>query len=249
MSNTFNISEEELELIDKYLSEQLAESEIAAFEKRLDEEESWREKVEEVRLMSIGIQEAFLSGQLDEFHKSAGEMVDSDVKQHRAVNISWAKRWAIAASTLLIVGTLSWLLFIKKNGNEQLFADYYQPDPGLPTLMGVSDNYNFDKAMVDYKMGDYKKALATWKSLLKGNEENDTLNYFIASAYLADKDVKESVVYFDKVINYNNSVFLQDAQWYKALALLDQGRKKEALQLIEKTEHPDKEQLLRKLNE
>ena len=115
--------------------------------------------------------------------------------------------------------------------------------------MGVSDNYEFDKAMVDYKMGDYDKALKTWEGLLKDNANNDTLNYFIASAHLADNNPESSLAFFDKVIGSTNSVFLQDAQWYKALILLNKGNKQEAINLLQKTEHPDKEALLRKLKE
>lgn len=247
MNNDFNITQEELELIDKYLNKQLPESELAAFEKKLADDETWRDKVDQIRFMSIGIQESTLSAKLNNFHSSLN--VEANGKTQKSIEINWGKRLAVAASTILVVGTLSWLLFFKKTVNKQLFANYYQADPGLPTLMGVSDNYEFDKAMVDYKMGDYDKALKTWEGLLKDNANNDTLNYFIASAHLADNNPESSLAFFDKVIGSTNSVFLQDAQWYKALILLNKGNKQEAINLLQKTEHPDKEALLRKLKE
>ena len=247
MNNDFNITQEELELIDKYLNKQLPESELAAFEKKLADDETWRDKVDQIRFMSIGIQESTLSAKLNNFHSLLN--VEANGKTQKSIEINWGKRLAVAASTILVVGTLSWLLFFKKTVNEQLFANYYQADPGLPTLMGVSDNYEFDKAMVDYKMGDYDKALKTWEGLLKDNANNDTLNYFIASAHLADNNPESSLAFFDKVIGSTNSVFLQDAQWYKALILLNKGNKQEAINLLQKTEHPDKEALLRKLKE
>jgi len=247
VNNAFNISEEELEQIDNYLNNKLTATELAAFRRRMDADKLWREKVSQVQLISLGIQESLLADRLNDFHKELKPQEEK--KTHRTISFHWGKRWAIAASALLVIGTLSWILFFKKTDNQQLFASYYQPDPGLPTLMGVSDHYEFDKAMVDYKTGDYEKALIAWKTLLKENEQNDTLNYFIASAYLAYKNPEMAFPYFDKVIRNPNSVFYNDAQWYKALALLDEGKKEEAVQLLQKTEHPEKETLLRKLNE
>ncbi len=115
--------------------------------------------------------------------------------------------------------------------------------------MGVTDHYEFEKAMVDYKTGQYEEAIAAWNKLLLKNPGNDTLNYFIGSALMADKEFKQAKIYFDKVIEFPASVFIQNARWYKALILLKEGNKKEALELLKLTEHPKKEALIHKLQE
>ena len=109
MNNDFNITQEELELIDKYLNKQLPESELAAFEKKLADDETWRDKVDQIRFMSIGIQESTLSAKLNNFHSSLN--VEANGKTQKSIEINWGKRLAVAASTILVVGTLSWLLF------------------------------------------------------------------------------------------------------------------------------------------
>src|SRR5690606_13831875 len=116
--------------------------------------------------------ETALEGKLPGFHKQVQ-------RTQPLTKIRWLK-WAAAAS---VAGILLWssYFFFANTPSEKLFAQYYQPDPGLPTLMGISDNYVFENAMVSYKTGDYKKAIVDWQQLLQENMDNDTLQYFIGS--------------------------------------------------------------------
>ncbi len=148
---------------------------------------------------------------------------------------------------LVIVGLSSLLFLNQKTTEEKLFAAYFQPEPGLISAMGTSDNYLFDRAMVDYKVGDYDAALKTWGSLLASNPESDTLNYFIGSAWLMKEKEETAIAHFKKVIANESSSFRNDALWYTGLALLKSNRKSEALIFIEEAEHEDKLELLREL--
>ncbi len=245
MNRSRHITEEELEQIDKYLHKELTDAERIVFEERLAADAEWREKTEEVKLLSLGIQEEVLLRQLPSFYNALP--ASGNPVKPKLIRVNWMKRMTLAATLVLGVTTITWLVFFHKTANEKLFAAYYSPDPGLPTLMGVSDHYEFENAMVEYKTGHYAKALQTWSALLQDHPENDTLHYFIASAYLAQKQDEQAALYFDKVIRQQQSVFLQDALWYKALLLLKQGKKEQAIPLLKATEHADKEALLRKL--
>ncbi|HMR82351.1 MAG TPA: tetratricopeptide repeat protein [Niabella sp.] len=241
MNNENSILEEELALIEQYLHRQLPAAELLSFEQRLSADADWRQKVEAVRLMMVGIQEAVLQDKLDQFHN---EINPATLKAVSLQKSSW-KKWMAAAAVLIIV--VAGLLYF--NTRPTLFDAYYTPDEGLPTYMGVADNYEFDRAMVEYKTGDYQKAITTWQQLLKDNPGNDTLSYFIGSAFLADKDTRQAKAYFDKTIGVPGSAFLQHAKWYKALILLKEGNREEAANLLKTTEHPKKEALLHKLQE
>ncbi len=89
------------------------------------------------------------------------------------------------------MATFAWIYINRKTGPEQLFAKYYSADPSLITTMGGSDEYNFNKAMINYKTGKYKEAAYEWEALISLQAANDTLLYFTASAYLAQKKLKK----------------------------------------------------------
>lgn len=234
-----NISQEELEQIERFWHGQFVDStEESRLKERYIADEAWRIKADEVRLMMLGIQESVLEDRLDDFHriidlpKTTGKM-------------PWRK-WAMAACTIGLLFAC-FLFFLSKSPEEKVYAQFYKPDPGLPTLMSISDNYKFESAMVDYKMGNYKSAIDSWKALLQENQGNDTLNYFIGSALMADKQVDRAVPFFDEVMASTRSVFLQEARWYRAMAFLHAHDKGKAIAILEGTEHPKKDDLLQKL--
>nr|WP_303626606.1 tetratricopeptide repeat protein [Ferruginibacter sp. HRS2-29] len=103
--------------------------------------------------------------------------------------------------------------------------------------------------MVDYKTGKYSAAIDSWKKLLPLNPGNDTLNYFIGSAYLANKDGASAIGYFNDVLKTGRTAFSSEALWYKGLALIRLGKKDEAIEAISSSGHPQKAALLHKLKE
>lgn len=159
------------------------------------------------------------------------------------------KKWLAAASVIIIAALGALLYFNSSTSDSKLFSNYYKPDPGLIGTMSVSDNYLFDHAMIDYKTGEYAKAISTWESLLKTHPVNDTLNYFLGSAYLAINNSTKALGYFKIVTNQQESYFYKDACWYMGLALLKDDKKKEAISFIEKSNHQNKEKLLLKLKD
>ncbi len=245
MKRDFDISQQELETIERFIFQQMTDEETVDFEKKLSTDFALQHKLETVKLLSIGIQEAVLEKKLDEFH--FGLLSIKKNRIHMPSKSFAKKNWLIAASVVLIVAMGS-LFFLNNNTKqEKLFAAYFNPEQGLISEMGTSDNYLFDRAMVDYKVGDYGAALKTWENLLESKPENDTLNYFIASAYLIEGKEEFAIAHFKKVIKNENSAFINDAFWYTGLALLKLNKKMEALSFIEKAEHENKAELLKEI--
>ena len=241
MSEHINLSPEELELIDRYLHSDLQGEELSSFEERLLIDAGWKEKVDEVRLLSLGIREAALEEKLDLFHNNMRKPELKAVPERKG-----PKRWLAAASVIVFI-ILGGMLLFQKPESEKLFARYYKPDPGLPTVMSVSDNYEFEKAMVEYKLAHYKEAITGWEPLLKDHPQSDTLNYFLGSAYLADNNVKTAIPYFDKVISVKTSVFSEEAKWYRALLLVKEKNIPAAIAILETSSLEDAKQLLKEL--
>jgi tetratricopeptide (TPR) repeat protein len=247
LNRNIEISPEEFEIIEQYIFKQMPTEEYKAFEEKLLTDELLREKVNTARLLLLGVQEASLTDKIQDFH---GDMIAAK-KNNKVSNgkIASMKRWLVAASVIVIAGLGALLFYNGFDQDEKLFNQFYQPDPGLITAMGSSDNYTFDRAMIDYKTHNYESAIRVWDSLLTIQPKNDTLNYFIGSAYIAEKNSTKAISYFQKVITDTSSYFVKDAYWYTGLALLKDGKEKEAIPFIEKSEHQDKEALLLKLKE
>lgn len=253
MENNNHISQEEFEKFERYILGHMEAKERIAFENTIASDKVLSQKLDDMKVILEGVEEAAFRNNLDEIHqeleKETSEPKEPKKPAEKVDNVKlfpW-KSFSIAASLLLITGFFAWLLLFRSDPNERLFMAYYQADPGLVTAMSSESNYEFDRAMVDYKSGLYQEALRRWTPLLEEKPENDTLNYFVGSAHLALKDAKIAQSFLEKVTRLPEGRFLQDAYWYLALSYLSEGEIELAKKNLEKSDHPDKEDLMESL--
>lgn len=243
MKYTYDISPEEFEQIERFLNGEMNHDEAEAFREALKGDEVLQQKLEEVRLLSIGVSQALLRQSLDDFHKE----IPGKTLTRKSGQLVSMRRVFLAAASVLVIGLVGWWLFFRGDKNERLYSDYYKPDPGLITAMGVSTDYIFDKAMVDYKNGDYAKAIDGWTSLLKAKPGSDTLNYFLGAAYQAQKDYDQAIAFLEKITNVPSHSFYQDACWYLGLIYLKKQDAEKARLFLERSGRPGSQKLLEAL--
>lgn len=213
-----NTSQEEFENIENYLNGSLESSELQDFEYKLKNDTDFKSKVEDIEMTLLGIETQALKEQLNVFHEDISTTTNLDeTEETKVYTLNW--RRLLVAATLIIAAGSFWLV----NGNspnERLYANYFSPDPGLPTTMSSTDKYEFYEAMVNYKQGDYKTAISKWEILQKTEPNNDTLNYFIGVAHLANKNEKSAISFLEKVTKDSEFALVDDAYYYLGLAYL-----------------------------
>lgn len=246
MKKQHNISQEEFEQIETYLNQQLNGDALASFENRLQNEDGFRAKVEDIQSIITGIEIQALKYQLNEFHDTMDLM--SQTSEITNENKNRLLNWKYLAIAATLVIALSCFWFFSSNSNERLYANYFTPDPGLPTTMSSNSNYEFYNTMVTYKRGNYSKAIEEWQSQLLKHPESDTLNYFIGVAKMANKNEVDAITYLKKVSELQANTFKNDAYFYLGLAYIKMNERKQAIEALKKSTHPESEVLIQKLN-
>lgn len=241
LNKSVNIEQEEYRAIEDYLDSKLSEIELLVFEKRLNEDSKWKEKVDEVKFLRDGIERTAMKFRLHKFHN---EMPVQETIQ-RSLNPSWI--WSVAASLLFIIGALGWWSGWYDSNSNRLFEAYYVKDPGLTSVMSSSDNYEFDRGMVEYKSGDYAKSLDFWVPLLDQRPENDTLLYLVAMNHLELGELQKGQNLLEQVIQMNESYFNQDAYWYLGLIKVKEDQFDEAIPYLKASERVEANSLISKL--
>ncbi len=247
MNDDYEISPDEFELIEQYLVNKLSPEELASFNEKNRTDIKWMKKVEEVKLLLVGVRETKLVKSLEGFHDELRLENSSPVKSASVFRLN--TRWMVAASLFIIASITTWLLVTGKTQNEKLYSRYYQPDPGLMTAMGSSDNYLFEKGMVSYKNGEYKNAIETWAPLLLENPASDTLQYFLGVAHQATGDDKRAKQHLEIILKDSTNYFYHDACWYLGILLLKRGETEPAKMYIERSNNPEKAALLKDINQ
>jgi len=202
------------EAIEAYVLERMTPEERTAFEQRLAGDASLRAEVELERENIEAVELGGLSRML------MGIAQEERDEERMAVN--WPRVLKYAAMVAAIVtGAIWWM--VRTPLNERLYAEHFTPDPGLPVTMGITDDPAFADAMVAYKLGDLAEARTKWEPLLASAPTNDTLRYYIASAWLGEKNTAKAVPLLSTVANEPGSAFRDRARWYLFLAHVRDG--------------------------
>jgi tetratricopeptide (TPR) repeat protein len=245
MSDQHLIPQEQWEEIERFLLHEMTSDEEERFRERMLLDSDLKKATEEMKLLSIGVQEAYLENKLDHFHK---EIIPNSAEKKRNGKLLSIRRWLVAASIVFVLIISGYFFFGRKNKNAELYAEFFKPDPGLVSAMGSSPNYQFERGMIDYKTGNYEAAIKTWEGLLVAKPNSDTLNYFLGSAYLANKKTDEAISFFEKITALPAGSFTSDAYWYLGLSYLKQGKTNKAVEYIQKSGNPQREAILKTIN-
>jgi tetratricopeptide (TPR) repeat protein len=241
VENNNNITQNLLERIERYHTNAMTPEERLEFEKELQTDPNFKTQVEEVRKLMVGIETQALKEQLNEFHKG---ITDHKPNQSLKFISTPILKYAAVAIVLIAIGNYC---FFGTPSHEKLFNQYFKPDPGLPTAMGSTENYDFYDAMVNYKRGDYKIAISKWEKIHQTKPENDTINYFMGLALLSDNNVEKAIPYLTKTANDTESKFNNDANFYLGLAYLKSNDKDAAITYFKRDTSEKSKELLDKL--
>lgn len=235
--SAFSNDQETMELIDRYLLDQLDQNELIRFHEQMEQNSDFRKLVLEQKQEMLAVEEFSLRRSMNSFHDEALR----DMTSKRA-NPKW---WALAASILILIGISLWTVFSSNTPSEKIFANNFRPDPGLPTTMGKTTDYEFYSGMVSYKQKKYTEAISLWKPLHKSNPTNDTFTYFIGVAYLADGDIRRATEYLQLSNDKKESAFKEETSYYLALAYLKENKVKEAKEVLKYSSSPANSKLLK----
>lgn len=245
MENENNISQELLETIERYLKGTMSSDEHTSFELQMEMDAKLRQQVDDTRIIFSGIRKAVLKDKLNVVHKKI--IQDRKIIPDNAPKVfkPYFRTLTIAASVLILIG--GFWFFNQQPNNEKLFEQFFEPDRGLATVMSTTDNYDFDDAMVDYKNEKYDVAIQKWNVLLKSKPKNDTLNYFIGVAHLANKNEVKAIDYLKKTIEVENGAFALDAYYYLGLAQLKLNNAQAAIANFQKNNSPKSKEIISEL--
>lgn len=227
------------ETIEAYVLGTMPAEERVRFEQEMMDDDAWRAEVELQRENTLAIE---LGGVVRMMKSIAAEDVARNNDTAKTNRTQYLKYAAVVA--IVLSGAL-W--FLRPSANERLFAEHFTADPGLPVAMSATDNYAFADGMVSYKEGHFAKARAKWAPLLQQEPMNDTLRYYIASAWLADDNVPAAIPMLETLANEPASGFHARANWFLLLAYVHTGEiaKAQAIPLEGDTAYGERVRLIK----
>jgi len=230
------------ELISDYLEGGLSAETRKAFEEEMGRDEFLRREVELHRGIDAALSESDvlqLRGKLKSIHRD----VTHPAKETRILRLKPRQAvYAVAAVALLLVAS-AWLFQILNTpslSTDDLYAMYYQPDDAVMIMRSGSEGQDqglLMEALKKYEEQDYEGAL----QLFKKDNSNVMVHFYSGLAYMEIERFNEAINSFQTILDDNENLFVEQAQWYQGLCYLKTGRTdraREALNSLNLEDNP-----------
>ncbi len=239
---------ENTELIEQYLEGKLSPTERLAFEERVSNEAIFSEEVALQRQIRQGLRSVGRSRILAQLEEVETRMsAYHPPTQIIALNERVRQRfyWAAAAVIVLLIPIY---LFLKSHPtHEKLFATYFVPY--APTVSQTSTQEPLSRALNLYRQKNYAQALPIFEEIT--GILPDSVLFYKANVLLQLEKPADAISTLQKIDTH--SAFYEEAQWYLALAFLQNDQmaeSKETLRRIHEQEsHPYQHQATTLLKE
>jgi len=216
---------------EKYISKQMSSEEKRAFEMRLASDEDLGQRFKEAVASHHLIKEAGRADMLNllnSFEDDAG--VSSEVNKTIPL---WIKRSLPIAAILIAIFAMYQLgIFDSNQGTSKVFAANFEvyTSPSNLRTDPDTDQAEWQLAVSYYDAENYDEAFTQFDLLLSDPEIPSYLSAFyggLSAMAMSQPNHERAIKLFDMVLESDND-YQQQAQWYKALALLQLNKELEA---------------------
>ncbi len=208
-------------LISKYLEGELDPGEVARFEETLLEDQSFRRNWTSIgRWMTLWqIPKCLeLRAQLDELH----EELTPQLERRNRRSSKRVLRYAVAASVAVVISLGTYSLFFKKVSDNKIVSQFYKPYD--VTLVNRSANNNLDvtlrSALLKYENREYDEAIKLFQKALEINPKMVASNLYTGISYFEIQKYREADKSLSKVIEQNDNLYIEQAEWYLGFCYL-----------------------------
>lgn len=213
--------------IEAYLLGQLSPEEKAKFEERLSKDNAFKQEVKLYQNLLEGIRDVGrndLKKELQDLEKEFTQI------EGQTFNLRPTFLIGVAAAICLILIPL--YIFYTPNS---LFDQYFEPYDNFVASVerGETATNPYQQAFQAYENADYAQAIEVFESLTAPQKNEEAVIFYLGLSYLAQKITDPAKVKLLQVIAMNRD-FKEQAQWYLALAYVQDNQKNEARSLLQK---------------
>jgi tetratricopeptide (TPR) repeat protein len=143
-------------------------------------------------------------------------------------------KYAAIVTGLVLIG--SFALYSGKNlTNDEAVSRYYQvyqPSTSQRSLK-IETNADFKQALDFFNTHDYKKAAILFTKVVENNPKDMQSTFLNGMSNFENRKYPEAKQSFGTVIDNNNNLFIDEAEWYLAFCYLRTDERDKAIQKFE----------------
>jgi tetratricopeptide (TPR) repeat protein len=120
-------------------------------------------------------------------------------------------------------------LFRNEFGNmNHAYNQYYQPPEWAPQRSVTADLNILQEANGYFTAGEYERALLLYEKAIGENDEKFVFQFYKAATLQNLEKYEEAIPEYSQVITHGDNMFVDEAEWYRALCYLKLEKKEVA---------------------
>ncbi|MFA5152815.1 MAG: tetratricopeptide repeat protein [Clostridia bacterium] len=142
-----------------------------------------------------------------------------------------------------------------QQSNQEIINKFYAPYEMTLITRSLNNDILMQEAVVLYKNKNYKEAANIFKQILKENNSNiAAIQLYSGISYLEIKEYQKANSLFNQIINHNDNLYIEQAEWCLGFCFIMENDKEKAIEQFKKIMSEkgyyskNAKQILKKLN-
>jgi len=209
-------------ILQKYLDNELSEKELARFEQRLN---ASPELLVDLDLYKE-VDEAIADTEVLDFRAQLTDLREETRRTETGKRVfRFTRPWHYAASAALALLVAIGLATVlgRPLSNNDLFTKYMKPYELVLTNRSVDNEnttYLMGKAQEHYLNGEFGAAIIYFDEMLELNSNMMEADFYMGMSHMEIEQHKEASESFTRVIEHDDNLYIQKAEWFLAGCLL-----------------------------
>jgi tetratricopeptide (TPR) repeat protein len=222
-------------LISRYLGGELDPLSTARFEETLKNDPALRAEMELYKEVEHALADTEIlrfRSRLKELH----EELMPEIEKLTARTPRRLIRVAVAAGFLLVIGLGTFSILRMGTGSQRLLDKFYRPyDMTMVNRSGNSDmNAIMNMALIHYHNKEYRDAVILFEQLLEKDPSQMATRLYSGISYFEIKEFQKASNSFNQVIQHNDNLYIEQAEWYLGFCFIMRDEKQKAIRQFQK---------------
>jgi tetratricopeptide (TPR) repeat protein len=225
------------DFIQPFLDGELSREELDWINKELESNAVLADDIKLYREVDSAIREQDVMGlrnQLEVIHNSMDDSTRNPKRVPRyRKTISYA---AIASLAILISVGILYKIQTRKLSNVEIYEKYYEPYDVTMVYRSAGENTDrlYQEARLRYEAGQFQEAITLFEKLLKSDPADMATTLYSGISYMEVNRYNEADKSFSKIIDQNDNLFIEQAEWYLGFCYLMTNETEKARTQFEK---------------
>ncbi len=217
--------------IERYIAGEMDEAEKQWFLKELEGNSELRHEVE----LRRNTDKVLMKQDVMNLRKKLNE-----IEHKKSAGSANTKRglikYAAVAAIFIIAGGIILFSTQRKISNDEILDRYYMTYEATVSTRSVNEisNSDFNLALEYYKIHDYKNAAIYFNKVIFNEPANMHSTFLNGLSNFEISNFPEAKRSFSRVIDDNNNLFIDHAQWYLSLCYIKTDEQQKAREQLEK---------------